>query len=694
MLPAMSRQGIVVCSVLCLPLLAPGCEKTGEPAVTTPADAAGVEAPRMQLSSTNEIGTEVVAQMDLSTDPCVDFYQFACGEWIANNPLPEDKPRWGRGFGELGERNNEVLRDILENDTERPGTLYAACMDEAAVDALGAAPLEPYLAKIEKLDPKNTKALFKLMGELDAGVQLGAFFEFGLYIDFQKPDLHISELGQGGTGLPDPSFYLDPDKSARFLPQYEAHIARMLAFLDYTPEDAGAAAKRIIALETEIARLQKPPEQMRDPESVYHRWDRKGVEAKSKLPWGAYFTALGVPKLQLINVSNPEFIEGLPAVIGAADPQAITDYLRFNLIGSTANLLSAEIVEANFQFAAALTGQQKLQPRWERCVAAVNGSVGDLLSQKFVDRQFQGDSKDIAVDMIQRVEAAFEAGLPSLGWMDDATRAAAVGKMKKIENKIGYPEKWKSYDKLSFAGSYFADIVAARTWSSKYQLDKIGKTVDEKEWYWPASIVNASYNPLQNFINFPAGILQPPFFHREYPKAMNYGAMGMVMGHELTHGFDDSGRKFDGDGVMREWWAPEVATNFDAQTQCVVETYSALEVQPGVHLKGELTLGENIADFGGIKESYEAYEAWVAEQGAEPQLIDGLTNEQLFFVATAQSWCSVSSPQIDELLASVDPHSPPKFRVNVPMSHLPAFWEAFSCDAGAPMHPEQVCSVW
>jgi endothelin-converting enzyme/putative endopeptidase len=296
--------------------------------------------------------------------------------------------------------------------------------------------------------------------------------------------------------------------------------------------------------------------------------------------------------------------------------------------------------------------------------------------------------------MIQRVEAAFEAGLPSLAWMDDATRAAAVGKMQKIENKIGYPEKWKSYDKLNFTGSYFADTIAARTWSSNYQSAKVGKAVDEKEWYWPASIVNASYNPLQNFISFPAGILQPPFFHREYPKAMNYGAMGMVMGHELTHGFDDSGRKFDGDGVMREWWAPAVATNFEAETQCVVKTYSALEVQPGVHVKGELTLGENIADFGGIKESYAAYQAWVAEQGPEPQLIEGLTNEQLFFVATAQSWCSVSSPEFEELLVSVDSHSPPKFRVNVPMSHLPGFWDAFSCSEGQPMHPEQVCSVW
>lgn len=695
MLRGMSRHRFIAPALLCSFLL---------PACKTAADGTdaggGVENPDakaepvMQLSSSSPIGQEVIAQMDLTTDPCVDFYQFACGGWIAQNPLPEDKPRWGRGFGELSERNNEILRDILEKDEGRAGAYYRGCMNEAEVDAAGLAPIQPYLDKIAKLDPSNRKALFKLIGELDASVGLGAFFQFGLYIDFEQPDLHISSLEQGGTGLPEPGFYLDEAKRSKVLPAYEAHIARMLGFLGYAPEEAGAAAKRIVAFETELAKLQKPPEQMRDPEKVYHRWDRKGVEKNSKLPWATYFAAIGVPKLQLINVGNPEFITGLAAVIDGATPQTLQDYLRWNLISSTANLLSAEVVETNFQFAAALTGQQQLAPRWERCVAAVNGALGDLLSQQYVERTFPGDSKDIAVDMITRVEGAFASSLPTLAWMDDTTRSAAVGKMQKIENKIGFPEKWKTYDKLAINGIYFADAIAARAWDHAYQVKKIGQKVDEKEWYWPASIVNASYDALQNTMMFPAGILQPPFFHREFPKAMNFGAMGMVMGHELTHGFDDSGRKFDGDGVMREWWAPEVAQKFEAQAQCVVQTYSALEVQPGVNLKGELTLGENIADFGGLKQAYIAYEAWVAEAGAEPVLIDGLTNEQLFFVATAQSWCSVSSPQFDELLASVDPHSPPKFRVNVPTSHLPEFWAAFSCGEGTPMHAEQVCSVW
>lgn len=693
MLPEMSRHRVVTLVLSPILLLSFGCKPAADDSELKNPDGDASKS-KFTLASESPLGKEVIAQMDLSVDPCVDFYQFACGGWIANNPLPNDRPRWGRGFGELSDRNNEVLRSILETDSDRAGAYYQACMDEAAIDAAGVTPLEPYLAKIAKLNPKNSKALFQLLGEFDASVGLSAFFDFGLFIDFEQPDLHIADLGQGGTGLPDPSFYVDPQKAEQFLPLYQGHIARMLGFLGYQGEDATAAAERIVALETELAKLQKPPEEQRDPEKIYHRWDRKGVEQKSKLPWATYLEALGAPKLQLINVSNPEFVEGLPALIAAAEPEAIRDYLRFHLISSTANLLSSEVVATNFQFAAALTGQQKLQPRWERCVAATNSALGDLVSQTFIERNFPGDSKDIALDMIQRIEAAFAASLPALAWMDETTREAAVGKMSKIENKIGYPEKWRTYDGLQLSGSYFADAIAARSWTSRYALAKVGQKVDEQEWYWPASIVNASYNPLQNLMNFPAGILQPPFFHRDFPKAMNFGAMGMVMGHELTHGFDDSGRKFDGDGVMREWWAPEVAAKFDAEAQCIVDTYSAIEVQPGVKLKGELTLGENIADFGGLKQAYVAYQQWVAENGPEPQLIDGLSNEQLLFVAMAQSWCSVSSPEFDALLATIDPHSPPKYRVNVPHAHFPGFWQAFACEEGTPMHAEQVCSVW
>ncbi|MFV8751724.1 M13 family metallopeptidase [Nannocystaceae bacterium ST9] len=682
-------------TLLLLPLLFSACDKTKADESQDPeAGDKGKSGPKLALASEHPIGKQVVDIVDPTVDPCEDFYQFACGGWIATTKLPDDKPRWGRGFGELSDSNNAVLKDILEKDQDRAGKFYTACMNDTAINTAGIAPLKPMLGKIDKLKDKDPKALFKLLGELDGTVGLGAFFSFGLSLDFAEPSLHIADLGQGGTGLPDRSFYLDPAKKQQVLPAYQAHVGRMLGFLGYAPADAEAAAARVIALETKLAELQKAPEDMREPESVYHRWDRKGVEAKSKLPWATYFKALGTPKLELINVSNPEFITGLPQLIAEADPVAVKDYLRFMLISSTANLLSDEIVDANFQFTAALTGAKQLSPRWERCVGSTNAVLGDLVSKQFIDRTFPSDSKDIALDMIRRIEAAFVASLPQLSWMDDATRTAAVGKMEKIDNRIGYPDKWRTYEGLAVSGDYFQDTLGARTWWSKFQLGKVGTQVDEAEWNWPASIVNAGYNPLQNEMQFPAGILQPPFFNKDFPKAMNFGAMGMVMGHELSHGFDDQGRKFDGDGVMREWWAPEVASRYTERTQCIVDTYDAIEVQPGVKLNGKLTLGENIADFGGIKQAYMAYTKWASEGGGETPIVEGLTNEQLLFVAYAQSWCTISSPEIDALLATVDPHSPPKSRVNVPLAHLPAFWSTFSCGEGTKMHAENACEVW
>lgn len=693
MLRAMTKRRALLCTLSLLPLLASACDKTKADEDTRDPGDGKTTTPTMALSSSHPVGKQVVEVIDPTTDPCQDFYQFACGGWLASTKLPDDKPRWGRGFGELSDANNALLKDILEKDQDRAGKYYAACMNETAIDAAAVAPLQPMLDQIAKLKDKDQKALFKLAGELEASVGLGAFFSLGLSLDFEQPSLHIADLGQGGTGLPDRSFYLDADKQP-VLAAYQAHVARMLGFLGYAGPDAEAAAARVVAFETELAKLQKSPEDMRDPKSVYHRWDRKGVEKEAKLPWAVYFKAIGAPKLQLINVSNPEFVKGLPAVLGAADPVAIKDYLRFHLISSTADLLGKDVVAANFEFEAALTGAKQLSPRWERCVGATNGVLGDLVSKQFVDRSFAGDSKDIALDMIVRIEAAFVASLPQLTWMDEATRAAAVGKMQKIVNRVGYPDKWRAYEGLTVSGDYFKDAIAARTWWHHFLVGKIGTQVDESEWNWPASIVNASYNPLQNEMQFPAGILQPPFFSKDFPKAMNFGAMGMVMGHELSHGFDDQGRKFDGDGVMREWWAPEVATRYDERTQCIVDTFDKIEIQPGVKLKGELTLGENIADFGGIKQAFMAYKAWAAESGGEAPVVEGLTNEQLLFVAYAQSWCTLSSPEIDALLATIDPHSPPKQRVNVPLANLPAFWETFACGEGTPMHAANACEVW
>ena len=650
--------------------------------------------------SDSDLGKTIIAAIDPATDPCVDFYQYACGGWIEGTELPADKPRYGRGFGELGDRNDAVLKDIVEGlsgsegDQAKAGKFYATCMDTAARDEAGMTPLASTLAKIDKV--KNLKGLMKLTGELHGKSLASPFFHFGPSFDFKKPDLWITDLSQGGTGLPDRSFYLDEGKKAQVIPMYTAHVAKMLTFVyEGDAKRAAADAHKVVAFETQLAEIQKDRTELRDPVATYNRLDRKGVvKLAKKLDWKAYFKAVGYPKTKLINVSVPSFIEQLPGIMAAADMDTMKAYLRYHLINGNASDLGSEIDSAAFAFSAMLTGQTEQEPLWKRCMGSTNGAFGDVIGAQFVERSFAGDSRDIAVAMITDIEAALEAALPNLAWMDAATREAALGKIKKVKNKIGYPKKWKTYEKIEVTESYFDNGLAAARHEYKRIMDKVGTDVDPDEWFMPPSIVNAYYNPLANDINFPAGILQPPFFSQEYPKAMNYGGIGMVMGHELTHGFDDTGRKFDGDGVMKEWWAPEAATAFEEQTACIGKAYSEYEVQPGKFINGELTMGENIADHGGIRESFNAYRSWVEKNGEESTGIDGITNEQLFFLSYAQSWCSIATPEMEALLLTVDSHSPPKARVNLPLAHYGEFAKVWSCEASAPMVAENACEVW
>ncbi len=687
--------------LLALPLTLAACNKDkgdgGTGGVSNDPDNATPKASWVVPTGETELAQTVVATLDPTTDPCVDFYQYACGGWIANTELPDDKPRYGRGFGELGDRNDEVLVTIVaglegqEGDAGKAGAFYASCMDLEKRTELGAKPLDPWLKKIDKV--KSAKAAMKLAGEMHAAVS-GPYFSFGPSRDFKQPDMQIADLGQGGTGLPDRSFYLDEDKKP-ILEAYKGHVATMLGFVyGGDMEKAKADAEKVVAFEVELAKVQKPREEMRDPVAVYNRLDRKGVEKLAgKLAWGDFFKAVGYPKVQAINVSNPTFLEALPELMSKTDMGTHRAYLRYHLIADNASELSPEIETAAFQFTAAITGAKAQPPQQKRCIDATTSAFGDVIGKAFVEKTFAGKSKDLALEMITDIEAAMESALPNLEWMDEGTREAAVGKIKLVKNKVGYPNKWREYSKLELGDNFFASAVAAAQWGFKREMDKVGGKADPDEWFMPASIVNAFYNPLQNDMNFPAGIMQPPFFSQDFPRAMNYGAMGMVMGHELTHGFDDQGRKFDGNGVMQEWWAPEVAERFEARAACIDETYSAIEVQPGVFLNGKLTMGENIADHGGIREAYTAYTTWNAANN-ENTGVEGVTNEQLFFLAYAQSWCSKATPQIEALLATVDPHSPPKYRVNVPLAHYPKFWEVWSCGEGTPMHAANACEVW
>jgi putative endopeptidase len=706
----MSRLSLAPCA---LALLALACDKpaTTQPPPATPEPTAAAPAPspvqRANLVARDPIGADVLAALDTNVDPCTDFYQYACGGWLQKTPPPPDKARYGRGFGEVTDRNNAVLREILERAAaaksskdpveSKLGAFYAACMDEGAIDKAGIAPLKPHLTRVKAV--KDAKSLMAVVGQLDLELFGGHGPLFDLYIepDPKRPDVYVAFLDQGGTGLPDRDFYLKTDESSKaLLAAYQAHVARMLGFLGDAPDVAADLAAKIVAFETALAELQLPRAQMRDPDQIYHLIGVDGLaKLDPELDWTGFFKALGYTKIGAdLNVTAPSYFEKLGAVVRAADPATLQAYLRWHIIRVSAPSLSKDIVDADFQFTRALTGAKELSPRWERCVGWANFGLGELVGQAFVKERFAGASKDIALEMIAAIEEAFAAGLPALSWMDDATRARALEKAKALHNKIGYPDVWRDYSKLKLQRtSHAGNGAAIKQFLFRRDFDRVGKAVDKGEWHMPPALVNAYYNPSANEMVFPAGILQPPYFSAEHPMAMNFGGIGMVMGHELSHGFDDQGRKFDKDGVLREWWDPSVAAKFEARAKCIENTYAGIEVLPQVRLNGKLTLGENIADFGGIKAAYAGYKLYASRKPEQP-LIQGLTSEQLFFIGFAQGWCTHETAESQRLRATIDPHSPPKHRVNVPLAHFPGFWEAFQCQPGAAMRAKDACEVW
>jgi len=646
---------------------------------------------------------EVRATVDGAIDPCDDFYQYACGSWFAETELPADKTRWGRGFSAINEANRVVLRDIVETaaadptagdeDWARMGNYYASCMNEAAIEDAGVTPIAPHLEAIA--------AAADLEGVIAANAGLTAvgasgFWGWGVDPDFKNPDVNIAFMGQGGLGLPERDYYFkDDERSVGLREAYVAHVARMLTFIDEAEPEA--AAERVMAFETRLAEISLPRVALQDPEKTYNKIDRAGLEELSPgIPWAIHFDAVGASAVVDISVSHPPYFSDLDALLAETELEDLKLYLRWNLINRTAGWLTDAISEADFDFySRTMRGQQEQEDRWKRCVSATGWSLGEILGRYFVERTFADGAKKQSVDMIEAIEASLEGFLPGLAWMDEPTRVAAIAKLGAITNKIGYPDEWRDYSALGelSPADRFGNAAAISAWSRKRAVDKIGQPVDRAEWYMPPQVVNAYYNPLGNEIVFPAGILQPPFFSADFPMAMNFGGIGVIMGHEVTHGFDDSGRKFDLKGQMVEWWAPEVVERFEEAAQCVVDQYAAIEVQPGFNINGELTLGENIADIGGIKEAHAAYQAWQAA-GGDDGLPEGTSADQLFFLGFAQSWCSIQTPEIEQMLLNVDSHSPSKYRVNTALSNVPAFAEAFSCEAGSPMAPEQICEVW
>jgi putative endopeptidase len=688
------------------------CLAPRDPTATPPRPEPPPASARLQLAA------EVASVLDPTADPCVDFYQYACGGWLKRTQRPPDRPRYGRGFGQLIDRNNAALRELLEAtliaDPADPAaaplrSVYSACMELGGASATPRArsALAAYLSPISALTSDDGhRGLMRLLGGLHTSAWIGdrsALFSARVEPDPKSPTSYILTLLPGGLGLPDRDYYLaDDPESARLRRGYRDHLAAMLSQLGEPPAEAQRLAARVLDFERRLAELHRPRAALRDPEAIYHRLGEDGLRALSQLPWSDYFAALDLGSVgPHLNVTVPEFFAGLPALLAALDPPTLRAYLRWQLLHATAPYIGPVELAIDEQLTAALTGQAASPPRWQRCVEFINDSpLGDLLGPPFVARALSPAGERLATAMIEALERAFTRSLDRVPWMDPQTRQRARSKLRAIANKVGQPARLRVASDFQVglapppAGTHLDHALTLRRMVARRHAGQLGGPVDRHEWELSPATVNAYYSPTFNEMVFPAGVLQPPYFSLDYPIAMNFGGIGMVIGHELVHGFDDEGRRFDADGVLREWWDPATVARFAERARCVERTYSGVEVLPGVHLDGALTLGENLADLGGVRTAHAAYRAWTQEHGDEPRLLADLSGDQLFFVGFAQGWCTLSSPESARLDATVDPHAPPQQRVNLPLAHLPAFWEAFGCDPGAPMRAAEVCELW
>ena len=669
---------------------------------------AAILAAAAALSQTSSSSQPVldVSAMDPTVDPCVDFYTYSCGGWMKKNPIPPDQSSWST-YGKLEDEDLAQLRTILEDAAkanaargsvdQKIGDYYASCMDEAAIEKLGAKPLAPELDRIAGLQSKQALAEYISTAQFPPSIYDGGMlFAFRSDQDFKDSTQVIAEADQGGLGLPDRDYYFKDDpKSAELRKAYVAHVAKMFELLGDKPADAAAQASTVLHIETALAKGQMTQVERRDPPKLYHKMTLAELEKLSpEFQWNTYFAKVGAGPLTSLNVVTPEYFRTLNEEIAKESVADWKTYLRWHAAHSAANDLSAAFVQETFNFyGKTLRGQEQLPPRWKRCTTDVDNDLGEALGQAYVAKYFSPEAKQAALKVVHEIEAAMQRDIQASPWMGAPTREQALTKLHAIANKIGYPDKWRDYSALEIVrGDEIGNSQRGSWFEFRRQLNKIGKPVDRTEWGMTPPTVNAYYDPQKNDINFPAGILQPPLFSAKSDAAPNYGNTGATVGHELTHAFDDEGSQFDAQGNLRNWWTDSDRKEFEQRAQCVIDQYSGYTVVDDIKINGKLTNGEDIADLGGTLLAYLAWKEETKDQKLEA--IEGFTPEQRFFIAYGQSWCANNREETMRLRATIDPHSPGKYRTNGVVSNMPEFRDAFHCKPGQPMVREKVCRVW
>jgi endothelin-converting enzyme/putative endopeptidase len=647
-----------------------------------------------------------LSSMDKTVDPCVDFYTYSCGSWMKNNPIPPDQSSWG-AYGKLQDENLAQLRTILEEAaketaqkdavTQKIGDYYASCMDEAAIEKLGAQPLQPELKRIADLRSKKVLADYLATSQFPTSIfGTGSLFTFRSNQDFKNSSEVIAEADQGGLGLPDRDYYFKDDpKSQELRKAYVAHIQKMFELLGDKPAQAVAEAGTVMRIETALAKAHMTRVERRDPQKLYHRMTMQELDKLSPaFSWNTYLAKSGLASVESLNVVVPDFFSTMSGTIQKESLPDWKTYLRWHAAHNAATNLSSAFDRQTFNFyGKTLRGREELPPRWKRCTNDVDNDLGEALGQAYVARYFGPEAKLAAVKMVKEIEGAMQSEVQALPWMGAATKQQALAKLQTIANKVGYPDQWRDYSALKIVrGDEMGNTERAAWFEFHRQLAKIGKPVDHAEWTMTPPTVNAYYDPQKNDINFPAGILQPPLFSAKSDAAPNYGNTGGTMGHELTHAFDDEGSQFDEKGNLRNWWTEADRKAFEQRAHCVVDQYSGYTIIDDIKINGKLTNGEDLADLGGTLLAYLAWKEDTKNQKLDP--IDDLTPAQRFFIGYGQSWCTSTRDEEKRMRATVDPHSPDQYRANGVVSNMPEFREAFHCKSGQPMVRESTCRVW